>query len=308
MTTNPMTATIERPTASGSKAARRPMSLRRRISRSVPWVFGISVALVLFVGYRLRHLDLVTAESGAGYWFGIAGATLMGLLLIYPLRKRIRVLAAIGGVRFWFNTHMMFGILGPALILLHCNFHLGSTNSNVALFSMLIVAGSGLIGRFIYVRIHHGLSARKLDFAELRKDLVQSRDEAGDLFALAPSVKSVLSGYSERILAARSNFLATFVKLPIRHLDGTVTGLRVRSLAKSEVCANAAAAGLSRRDAREATRRIRQHSKSFIANSRQVANFSFYERLFSLWHVAHIPLFIALVAAAIFHVIAVHKY
>ena len=306
MTTSPMTAAIKRPTAGTRIATRRPTSLRRRISRSVPWAFGISVALVLFVGYRLRHLDLVTAESGAGYWFGIAGATLMGLLLIYPLRKR--VLAAIGGVRFWFNTHMMFGILGPALILLHCNFHLGSTNSNVALFSMLIVAGSGLIGRFIYVRIHHGLSARKLDFAELRKELVQSRDEAGDLFALAPSVKSVLSGYSERILAARGNFLATFVKLPIRHLDGTVTGLRVRSLAKREVRANAAAAGLNRRDAREATRRIRQHSKSFIANSRQVANFSFYERLFSLWHVAHIPLFIALVAAAIFHVIAVHKY
>jgi hypothetical protein len=304
MTTNPMTATIERP----AMATRRPKTLRRRISRSVPWIFGIAITLVLFVGYRLRHLDLVTAESGVGYWFGIAGATLMGLLLIYPLRKRVRALAAIGGVRFWFNTHMMFGILGPALILLHCNFHLGSTNSNVALVSMLIVAGSGLIGRFIYVRIHHGLSERKLDFAELRKELVQSRDDASDLFALAPSVKSILSGYSDRILAARSNFLATFIKLPIRHLDGTLTGLRVRSLAKREVRANAATAGLSRGDARAATRQIRQHAKSFIANSRQVANFSFYERLFSLWHVAHIPLFIALVAAAIFHVIAVHKY
>ena len=278
------------------------------MSRSVPWVFGVSVALVLLVGYRLRHLDLVTAESGIGYWFGIAGASLMGLLLVYPLRKRIRALSVLGGVRFWFNTHMMFGILGPALILLHCNFHLGSTNSNVALFSMLIVAGSGLIGRFIYVRIHHGLSERKLDFAELRKDLVQSRDAANDLFALAPSVKAVLSSYSDRTLAVRNNFLVTFFKLPVRHLDGMLTGLRVRSLAKREVRKNAAAAGLGKRDARDVTRRIRRHSKSFIANSRQVANFSFYERLFSLWHVAHIPLFVALVGAAIFHVIAVHKY
>ncbi len=308
MTTNAMTATIERPTAAPKSAARRPAPLRRKLSRSVPWIFGISVALVLVVGYRLRHLDLVTAESGIGYWFGIAGASLMGLLLVYPLRKRVKALAVLGGVRFWFNTHMMFGILGPALILLHCNFRLGSTNSNVALFSMLIVAGSGLIGRFIYVRIHHGLSERKVDFAELRKELVQSRDEASDLFALAPSVKTILSGYSDRILAARGNFFATFLKLPVRHLDGTLTGLRVRGLAKREVRANAATAGLSNREARDATRRIRQHTRRFIADSRQVANFSFYERLFSLWHVAHIPLFVALVGAAIFHVIAVHKY
>ena len=155
MTANPAMSAIERP------APPRRQSLRRRISRSVPWIFGISVALVLFVAYRLRHLDLITAESGVGYWFGISGATLMALLLIYPLRKRVKALAIIGGVRFWFNTHMMFGILGPALIILHSNFHLGSTNSNVALVSMLIVAGSGLIGRFIYIRIHHGLSERK---------------------------------------------------------------------------------------------------------------------------------------------------
>jgi hypothetical protein len=307
MTTNPITADSRR-TAVRRRAEPRRIPFRRKFARTVPWVFGFSVALALFVAYRLRHLDLITAESGPGYWFGIGGATLMGLLLIYPLRKRIRGLSVIGGTRFWFNTHMMFGILGPALILLHCNFRLGSTNSNVALVSMLIVAGSGLIGRFIYVRIHQGLSERKLNFAELRKDLVQSRDEVSDLYALAPSVKAILQSYSERILGPRANLLTSLLKLPTRHLDGTMTGLRARSLAKREVRANASAAGLNHREARQVTKQIRGDIRSFVSNARRVANFSFYERLFSLWHVAHIPLFIALVAAATFHVIAVHRY
>ena len=36
------------------------------------------------------------------------------------------------------------------------SFSTGAANSNVALFSMLTVAGSGFIGRYLYAHIHHG--------------------------------------------------------------------------------------------------------------------------------------------------------
>jgi hypothetical protein len=41
---------------------------------------------------------------------------------------------------------------------------------------------------------------------------------------------------------------------------------------------------------------------------RRVAELSTYERLFSLWHVLHLPLFFMLLVAGIVHVIAVHVY
>ena len=40
----------------------------------------------------------------------------------------------------------------------------------------------------------------------------------------------------------------------------------------------------------------------------RVAQFTAYSRLFSLWHVAHIPFVYLLVISAIVHVIAVHAY
>jgi hypothetical protein len=40
----------------------------------------------------------------------------------------------------------------------------------------------------------------------------------------------------------------------------------------------------------------------------KVAQFKAYERLFSLWHVAHLPFVYLLVISAIVHVIAVHAY
>ena len=74
----------------------------------------------------------------------------------------------LGSTPGWFRFHMVLGIAGPVCILYHSNFATGATNSNVALFSMLTVAGSGLIGRYIYARIHHGLYGRKLELGELR--------------------------------------------------------------------------------------------------------------------------------------------
>ena len=91
----------------------------------------------------------------------------MLLLLLYPLRKHGWLPARTGPLRRWFHFHMALGIIGPTCVLLHANFRLGSTNSTVALVSALIVASSGYFGRFVYSRIHIGLSGHRTRFSEL---------------------------------------------------------------------------------------------------------------------------------------------
>jgi hypothetical protein len=46
----------------------------------------------------------------------------------------------------------------------------------------------------------------------------------------------------------------------------------------------------------------------YIRAVQQVAQFGAYERLFSMWHVLHVPFLYMLVLSAIAHVIAVHMY
>ena len=41
---------------------------------------------------------------------------------------------------------------------------------------------------------------------------------------------------------------------------------------------------------------------------RRVAAFKVYERLFSLWHVLHLPLFFMMIITAVIHIFAVHMY
>jgi len=51
-------------------------------------------------------------------------------------------------------------------------------------------------------------------------------------------------------------------------------------------------------------RAVRKYLNAII----DVARFSAYERLFSLWHVIHVPFIFMLVISGIIHVIAVHMY
>src|SRR5260221_5048330 len=115
--------------ASHSRARTKADFARYRTHRwtnVIPQIFGIAVVLALGIGWLNRDDNGLTPVSGVGYWLGIAGSSLMLLLLLYPLRKRMPSLRVIGKVAFWFRGHMILGILGPVLVLWHSNFRLGS--------------------------------------------------------------------------------------------------------------------------------------------------------------------------------------
>ncbi|MEQ1651925.1 MAG: pyridine nucleotide-disulfide oxidoreductase, partial [Hyphomicrobium sp.] len=126
------------------------MARRRPLRYLGPWLVTAATAGAIVAGWAWRDEGHLTPEQGLGYWLGIAGATAMLLLLVYPLRKRMPSLRWLGGIPAWFQLHMLLGVLGPLLILYHCNFSFGAPNSNIALSTMLVVAASGVVGRYLY--------------------------------------------------------------------------------------------------------------------------------------------------------------
>ena len=122
-------------------------SIIQNRSNPLSILFFTLVFIIGFLGWWQRDNMQLSAESGLGYWLGVIGGSMMLALLLYPARKHIRLLRRWGKVSFWFSTHMILGVVGPLLILFHSDFSLGSTNSNLALFSTLIVALSGFLDR-----------------------------------------------------------------------------------------------------------------------------------------------------------------
>ena len=59
---------------------------------------------------------------------------------------------------------------------------------------------------------------------------------------------------------------------------------------------------------REHSRRARVYLTAYIAAIERITVFGFYEKVFSMWHVLHMPLFLMMLVSGVVHVIAVHMY
>lgn len=258
-------------------------------------LFSLSCTAVLIWAWLAREYHYLKAETGLGYLLGITGASLMLVLLLYPLRKRLRFMQGWLQVKSWFRLHMMLGVLGPLCILLHCNFQLGSTNSSVALMAMLLVAGSGLIGRYFYGKFHYGLYGQQVGLQQIKADL----DDFYRQMAKAPL------GEEQRHLLAQ----VYHGSCEIIDSQSQVVSLRqllrqrrwLRQTRRQALSTQLLAEGSTEQD-------LRDHYRALAGLLDKLAGLRLFERLFGLWHVVHIPVFILMIITAVVHIVVVHWY
>ncbi len=268
-------------------------------------IFMLTIIALLAFGWVYRDTKTINAESGLGYWLGVLGMGCVGLLLIYPVRKRLPKLAFMGSVPMWFHFHMALGLVAPTLILFHAGFRTGSINATVALTAMLVVAGSGVLGRMLYVRVHRGLSGQKSEIrtltavaTRLRATLVADFADVSEVAerlerSLHAPRSSVFSAFfyaasaSSRIATARHRMLAAVRRGSSRVASTGPSGRRTGKILR-----------------REASRLVRTYCQTL----QNAAYLTFFERLFALWHIMHLPLFFLMLVAAAIHIVAVHLY
>ena len=266
---------------------------------------------ILAAGYFiLSPQTLYKPGDDIGYNMGLAGGLMIVFLLLYPLRKRFSFLRNLGVLPTWFKWHMIFGISGPTLIVLHSTFHIGSINAAVAMVCMLLVAGSGTFGRFFYTKIHHGLYGRLATVNELKAGMEQSGD-VKSVFSFAPGIERALEDFrvkAEMYAKASGIGFGNFIKAgfqasmlsrsltrelhQIMHADAKVNNFTAAQLQGAETLFS----------------EYRKKITAYLDAVRDASQFHTYERLFSWWHIFHIPLVYMMVFSAIYHVYAVHAY
>ncbi|HET9736066.1 MAG TPA: hypothetical protein VFP62_12410 [Burkholderiales bacterium] len=271
-------------------------------------LFLPAVAALLATAWLFsRHADY-TPGSALGYNLGLAGGIALLLVILYPLRKRLRFMHAWGASKGWFALHMACGILAPFLILAHSRFQIGSINAGVALTSMLLVAASGIVGRFIYVRIHHGLYGTRMTLAQLQAEVGLSTDKLRSKLAFAPGVEQSLRQFEATALARPRNVVhGAWLFLTLGARGRWVRRRCIREFARVYRM-HARAFSWDAAAQRRHLAGGRAFIEDFVQSVQRVAQFSRYERLFALWHVLHVPLFWLMLLSAIAHVVAVHAY
>jgi hypothetical protein len=273
-------------------------------------MFYAVACFVIYAGWCFREYELITAERGTGYYLGIIGVVLMLLLVVYPMRKRIHALSFLGSNKLLFRLHIAFGIVGPVLVLFHTNFELGSLNSQVALFSMIIVALSGVVGRYIYVRFHYGLTARIVNLTELCDDLEQEKEELSinQLFMDLAEVKKELFDFAERILIPPGSLINSIGRIFIAGWQAQLIHWKMRRVIKTYLHNLADHHELSFTRKRQIRHQFQKRIRRFFTLAFRVTKLNLYERAFALWHVLHIPLVFVMAVAVVVHIVAVHLF
>jgi hypothetical protein len=119
------------------------------------WVLSLFATLLVvvptwvFYNWYVKNGQDPSPDSVLGYTFAIVGTILMMMALVgFSLRRRSRK-RKIGQLNRSLNWHMFFGMTGLALFFMHSFGNFNPRTGTYALYGMIAMAVSGLIGRFL---------------------------------------------------------------------------------------------------------------------------------------------------------------
>ncbi len=280
---------------------------QKKTAPSLRWLVLAATLLAGTLWTAAPRLDY-TPGSSLGYDLGLAGGVAMLLTLLYPLSKRIRVMCAWIQLKHWFHAHMLLGIFGPILILLHSKLSLQSINGTLAFCSMWMVFLSGITGRYLHTKIHRNLAGKRRLLEDLDHQIGISAEGVRSKFRFAPRVTQRLECFRSLMPTQERGPLRNFgrfLALPFR-LQWTYA--RASAELRRAIRKRARERMWTREKARHRLSYGKKMIRTYLEAVRSVARIDGYERLFSLWHFVHVPLLFWLAITGVIHVLAVHMY
>ena len=277
--------------------------------RVKPVLWWLLASVLLFAALWLIITQTeYTPGSDLGYNLGLIGGIAMLLALLYSAAKRVRLMTTWMHMGHWFTVHMILGIGGPIFIMLHSKFALESINGTLAFWSMWLVFISGFIGRYLHTKLQYGLRNRHDSLQGLKEKIGIAAEAVRSKFRYVPEIDERLETFEAHVLTPPEGLLSNlyfFLALPLR-LECTY--LLATQDIKQAVNRRAHKKHWNPRKTRRRIYYGKAMVRAYLEAVRSVARASAYEKLFSLWHLVHIPLLFWLAITGVIHVLAVHMY
>jgi hypothetical protein len=271
------------------------------------WFLLASVLLLAALWLTSTHTEY-TPGSDLGYNLGLVGGVAMLLALLYPVVKRVRFMKTWMHMGHWFTVHMILGVAGPVLIMFHSKFMFESINGTLAFWSMCSVLISGFIGRCLHTKLQYGLQDRHNSLQGLKEKIGVAVEAVRSKFRYVPEIDERLEMFEVGALTSAEGLFSNFwlfLALPFRF---ECTYLLACQDIKKAVNKRAQKKKWNPRKTRRRIFYGKTMARAYLEAVRSVARASAYEKLFSLWHLVHVPLLFWLAITGVIHVLAVHMY
>jgi hypothetical protein len=259
---------------------------------------SFGVVLLLFArGLDFYRTPLIERAHHAGYWewkaggtighkLAIVGSSMMVLMLLYSVRKRVGALRKAGPLSLWLDAHIYLGLVGPSLVVLHSTVKVQGLVA-LSFWSMVVVVASGVLGRYLYLQIPRTRAGEELALAELERQDRELSERLRSRFGLDDAQLARLEGVVS-VAPAQAGLLGGFVRMM---LDDLRLRAGLREFARS--CRSVPRPVFS-----DFERVVRQ--KALVR--RRVLLWDRVHELFHYWHVLHKPFALVMYLFLIVHV------
>jgi hypothetical protein len=241
---------------------------------------------------RPHHELYQTLKPGGfrSHGLGVLGSTMLILLLLYSVRKRVRSLNNLGLLRRWLNIHIFFGITGPVFIILHSTLKLNGLVS-VSFWSMIAVALSGVVGRYLYIQIPRNLRGQELSLNETQElNLILTR-QLQSQYQLDESEINKIEAMFFPVNKQNSGLIAALFGLLFTDITFFWRGRRIKKLLSGTY--------------HIPTGQIRSMFRIFKQKARidqRILLWQRIHRLFHYWHVFHRPFAVVMYIIMVIHI------
>ncbi|TFG97071.1 MAG: hypothetical protein E4H13_11430 [Calditrichales bacterium] len=235
------------------------------------------------------HLNLKPGGM-RGHGLGMVGSFMMLLLLLYSLRKRTNMLKWLGSVPSWLEFHIFLGIMGPLLVILHSSFKLNGIVS-LSFWSMIAVALSGVLGRYIYAQIPRGIQGNELSLQEVETMNQQLNRILREKFSLddyqLKRLQSIGMQWDESKQSLTRVLMAILLDDFLFIIKRPFLRRRIKKIVR-----------MSGRDLKE----IQMLSRQKVVLQRRLTLWQRIHKIFHNWHIIHKPFAVIMYLIMIVHV------
>ena len=252
--------------------------------------------------YRMSQAERVRSAlhpylrpSGlVGQSAGILALVIFIFLWLYPLRKAYRWLAWTGSIGKWLDIHILAAIGLPLLVAIHASWRFDGV-VGLGYYAMLVVCASGVVGRYLYIRIprsQSGVASSREEVVSERRNLVTEISAATGLDPFSV----------ERTLAVGSSSESTGIVRTLLHLvSDDFTRWRLKRALRRRLKHVKGARPLDK----EMLDRVVDLAGREISLAQQLRMLDATKRIFGYWHVLHRPFAVTALVAVLIHVIVV---
>jgi hypothetical protein len=235
--------------------------------------------------------DTLKPSGFESHGLGIAGTAMILIgVVMYSTRKRVRLFAGVGKIKNILEFHIFLCLLGPMLVMYHTTFKFGGIVA-VAFWSMMAVALSGIVGRYLYIQIPKGISGNELTVKELEEESATLLSRLEHEYGLSPQIVHTIDSLA--LLKKPSGEMSTAQVLVF---------LLVSDFSRRRETAKIKRYLLRQKVDIHFIKKISQIANQHIILKRRIASLEKLEELFHYWHVIHLPFSIIMFVILIIHV------